>query len=187
MIPIGPYILSAYTFLSEDERTQYFVQKLPDFDKYILVRADGEGHWNGLISYGEMKALLNRDFKLYLSSTKKILDFVLDKIKEQGGRALFDGGCRLQIPSGKRCGFSLCITDKAREELIERNSNGYVGNFIDEEIEDMVLPEFKGKTRSFWQRVQMLHDTSINWNADGVTLSTTGQEVYNKMLQDSDD
>lgn len=46
-------------------KTKYYVQKLPDFDRYILVREDGDGHWSGLLTLEQLQTELNRSFMPY--------------------------------------------------------------------------------------------------------------------------
>lgn len=46
-------------------KTKYYVQKLPDFDRYILVNQTGDGHWSGLCTKEQLEIELNRSFMPY--------------------------------------------------------------------------------------------------------------------------
>ncbi len=165
-------------------RVKYTLQKLPDFDLYILVRQSDSksyGHWSGLETKESMNIILEKDFEPYRLSKKEILDYVQVEIMKQGGRAIDDRICVLQTKDGKRCAFRLCLCDEARNELTKRNNTGFVGNMTDSMVEAILRPEFKGHGKEFWRDVQNLHDNPSYWDSNN-TLSEMGVKRYNEIL-----
>jgi len=118
-----------------------------------------------------------------MKTKKEILEYVISEICAQG-RATNGSHCCLETNDGKRCAFSLCITDDSRKALILSNYSGAVSGLSDWEIEQYLKPEFHGHEREFWENLQVLHDVATNWeNYSGPTLlSSEGVKQYKKIL-----
>lgn len=117
-----------------------------------------------------------------MKTKKEILDYVVEQIKAQGGRATNGHKCQLEV-DGKRCGFSLCLIDEERSILIQKKSDGFVPSMSEGEIESLLKPEFRGHSKDFWDSVQRFHDVKCNWNYDDdVTLSEQGRSFYGSIL-----
>jgi hypothetical protein len=182
------YVLSD-TQVPMELRTKYTLQKLPDFDLYILVRqsdTDSYGHWSGLETKESMDTILQDNFMPYRMSKKQILDYVQVEIMKQGGRAVAESRCVLETSDGKCCGFSLCLTDEARNNMVKVKHVGFVKCMLDTFVEDSLREEFKGHEYGFWIHVQSLHDQKENWDANN-TLSEKGVKRYNEILAEYED
>ena len=106
---------------------------------------------------------------------KQIVDTLLAKMYEQGGRcADMDGRCSYDM-DGKKCLFSMALTDEARDQLKDSNPTAQSA-FDDGDYEDFLfdpatafLEGYEGRDGEFWQSVQDLHDTRAFWNDDALT------------------
>lgn len=163
-------------------RSRYILQKLPDFDIYILVRKDGDfyGNWSGLQTKEKIDKTIEEDFELYCHTKQEILDYVQRRILEQGGRATNGRTCQLEI-DGKFCAFSLCLSDKGRNFLMSHHGSGVVGGIPNDVIEDNLRPEFRGHSKSFWRDVQNFHDVPTHWDHRNI-LTDEGVLFYNRIL-----
>lgn len=115
-----------------------------------------------------------------MKTRREILDYVQAKIVEQGGRAVEADGCSLETSDGKRCGFSLCLTDSGREFIQMKNKAGYVPLINSDDIERSLMPEFRGHTKAFWRAVQVFHDSPDNWDSRNL-LTEKGVDFYNNI------
>lgn len=116
-----------------------------------------------------------------MKTRREILDYVQAQVVEQGGRAIDqEGNCSLETPSGKRCGFSLCLSEEGRAYVKAKRQGGIVSLLTEKEIEDSLAPEFRGHPKEFWFLVQKFHDMSIYWDSRNL-LSEEGVDFYNNI------
>ena len=115
---------------------------------------------------------------------KEILDEILGKIKEQGGRCSVEGLCRLQI-SNRRCAFSHALRDEVRNRYLGSGISGLVADVWGSGAgEEQLLEKYRGHGCEFWVEVQNLHDNNQKMNHDG-TLTVFGVEVYHKLSNET--
>ena len=115
-----------------------------------------------------------------MKTRREILDYVQAQVVEQGGRAIEYGNCSLETSDGKRCGFSLCLSDEGRAYVKAKRQGGIVSLLTEKEIEDSLAPEFRGHPKAFWFLVQKFHDMSIYWDSRNL-LSEEGVDFYNNI------
>lgn len=83
------------------------------------------------------------------------------------------GRCQYKTQDGKLCAHSRCLTDRAREKVIELNLNmGASAHSVlrhcgGDRIHQM---KYRGHNTLFWSDVQNLHDTDDYWNGRELTL-----------------
>ena len=76
-----------------------------------------------------------------------------------------DGNCCLYNgPNGEKCAFSRCCTPdsefkEGRGSILQLNA--------------ILLPQYEGQSKRFWDEIQNLHDTDNYW--DGNTLTKLGE------------
>lgn len=178
------------TQVSMELRTKYTLQKLPDFNLYILVRQSSDtsfGHWSGLETKENMDVIIQDNFEPYRMSKKEILDYVQVEILKQGGRASDGSNCLIESSDGKRCGYSLCLTDAARERMKKGElRSGVVSQMTASQVEDSLRPEFHGHSNTFWLNVQLFHDGPEYWSYNN-TLTEKGVAAYNTILENPDE
>jgi hypothetical protein len=111
---------------------------------------------------------------------KQIVNYIIKKIKAQGGIALdYVGLCTLENEKGMRCAFSLCMKDSVRKKILSDDLSGVindtlVGTYGGGNIDNMLLKKFHGHSLVFWKRLQEFHDYDDNWEEDG-TLNEEGK------------
>ena len=76
------------------------------------------------------------------------------------------GNCQYVSENGNVCAFSRCCIDPASLKPYE----GYVSNRILSKLGfDCLKPEYRIEDVWFWNRLQNFHDSSKNWNENGLT------------------
>jgi len=115
--------------------------------------------------------------------------------------------CLYKGPNNLRCAFSRCCTPQGIDMLgqvegagvanIFRTDGGLhttanidvaqvetAGIFIGvSDIDDILLPEYRGYDVGFWAHIQSLHDSNINWNDWDKKLSTRGKLAVDQMKE----
>lgn len=111
------------------------------------------------------------------------MDILIAKMREQGGRcATITGRCSYE-DDGKKCLFSMALTDEARDLLKDHNPSAraaFSGEY-ELDLDNTFLEGYEGYDVAFWQDVQSLHDNMDNWNPD-LTLTTTGKDKYARLV-----
>ena len=73
-------------------------------------------------------------------------------------------GCLYVGPKGTRCAFSRCCHNNGMDRL-----KAVEGSPVPIEYESLLLPEYQGQNRSFWETLQSLHDSADCWDDEGLT------------------
>jgi len=102
--------------------------------------------------------------------TKKEVVIQTIELLKKYGRASQDGEC-LYIMGSKRCGFGLWLEDpECFYDIIGSSSllSQHGQYILKEQVRHIVDP-------NFWQKLQILHDTSYHWTSDN-TLTKEGKK-----------
>jgi hypothetical protein len=83
---------------------------------------------------------------------------------EDGNSCLYNG------PNGEKCAFSRCCTPDSKFKE---------GRGSRLQLNAILLPQYEGQSKRFWDEIQNLHDTDNHW--DGNTLSMYGQKEVLRM------
>lgn len=85
-----------------------------------------------------------------------------------------NGGCDYITDDGRMCAFGRCEINPIQ------HSQGIGARFDnDEQIENVLKPEYRGQDPYFWRSLQALHDESNNWDETGLTKG--GQKEVEKL------
>ena len=79
-------------------------------------------------------------------------------------RSKDDNRCLYNGPNGEKCAFSRCCTPDSKFK--EGRGSGL-------QVEVILLPQYEGQSKLFWNEIQNLHDTDNYW--DGNTLTKLGE------------
>lgn len=90
----------------------------------------------------------------------QLVDTVVSKIIEQGGRSLSVGSCAYRGNLNRRCGVGLFIDDNKYCRGIEGKN---VHQWSNDTIDDVLIPEARGYSISLWAAIQRFHDNTNNW------------------------
>jgi len=91
------------------------------------------------------------------------------------------GKCSYKNKNGDFCAHSRCLTDKARNIILEdqRNHGGCYG-IIKDYGDEIHQEKYQGHDSGFWGEIQKLHDGKVNWtiNENGKNeLTQEGKET----------
>lgn len=90
-------------------------------------------------------------------------------------RAMSGLGCFYHTQNGKQCAVGRCLKDSdAFQEMIGKEYM-YSSQSIDDlsdsglTLDDFLKDEYKGHDIEFWKGLQLLHDSEIFWNNEGLS------------------
>jgi hypothetical protein len=75
--------------------------------------------------------------------------------------------------SGKRCAFSRCCNEDSNgylesvDKKVDKFTYKGVGSL--EDFDSLLKDEYRGHSIEFWESIQMFHDSSCNWDKNGLT------------------
>jgi hypothetical protein len=118
-------------------------------------------------------ALLNETVKYYAEDPQKRRSVI-----EMKG-ANNNSACAYYGSETKQCAVGRCLDPRFLNRIkdSEDNTSSVGVLFQDYEEEEMFKPEYYGYSKSFWKRLQDIHDGNNNWNADG-SLTESGKLAY---------
>lgn len=116
----------------------------------------------------------------------EIIDDLVEHIKSQGGRALegpLSKTCIYLTADGKTCGHSFTLLKRIRQKIASTSDNyGGSTQVIQKYGDEAHKVKYRGHSPSFWAEVQILHDTSIHWDAHfnltGEALSFINSQMH---------
>ncbi len=96
-----------------------------------------------------------------------------------------DTECRYLGENGERCAFSRCCweTEKVINLLTENEnmSADIVLKIAESDKIEILKEEYRGHSGEFWSNLQYFHDSSYNWDENGLTVE--GVETKEGLLK----
>ncbi len=120
------------------------------------------------------------EFPLLPMSWLDVMNFVVTFYGEDpaGRRSIYNGCCAYRHIDGmRRCAFALFVTAETRQYLVEGQTAG--SSLENPSVQLVPCVVHLRSSWRFWDRVQMLHDSSYYWAGKG--LSPDGQRELEKM------
>lgn len=71
----------------------------------------------------------------------------------------------LHPKTGNNCAVGRCLIDP--KIIAESGLNNHA--VCDLDLEDMLKPQYLGHSKKFWSDLQLFHDSSRNWDKNGLT------------------
>lgn len=113
-------------------------------------------------------------------SKTEIIDETVEMIKSLG-RALSEDKamCMYRPEEHPGCAVGRCmIPSEYDEEMENENIKLVQQDFADGDIDNILLPEYRGHETEFWMHLQNLHDSSTYWTDDN-QLTDNGYRKIN--------
>ena len=84
------------------------------------------------------------------------------------------GGCLYNTEDNRHCAVGRCFNKKYKDKGWHLFGNeGGLDTLIDENklsnLDDMLMPRYRGQSFSFWDKLQKFHDADKNWDENGLT------------------
>lgn len=115
---------------------------------------------------------------------KSEIDIIIETVKHYNSnntaRNVKTGSCTYMNDDGAMCAVGRCLTNEGMQifKAFEDNNldvNTSAAYFINvygmDEFYDALKEEYRGHDVDFWKNLQYLHDSTSNWNEDGITQS----------------
>lgn len=99
-------------------------------------------------------------------------------------RAIRYTSCQYQMADGRQCAHSRCLTDEARQSVVDNGLNNSSASTVIEcsmERDNIHKEEYRGHESDFWNSIQNIHDVSSNWSKAG--LSVAGRNFVEALKQ----
>ncbi len=84
--------------------------------------------------------------------------------------------CLYKMPDGRNCAVGRCLIKPPSNSLGIRDLETYKG-----ELDNLLKPEYREHSLSFWEDLQEIHDTPSYWNSEGMT--ERGKDRVNILLE----
>lgn len=91
--------------------------------------------------------------------------------------------CVYNTEDGRHCAVGRCLLPVYHEQGVNLLGNDKILDDLlmdnDKELDDMLQKQYRGQTKSFWFKLQRLHDGDSNWDKKGLTYF--GKHMVNEL------
>jgi hypothetical protein len=95
----------------------------------------------------------------------------------QRRRAKDNSGCSYETDDGRRCAVGRCLQDPRYIQIVVVTPlacSALPDRMQASTLDELLKPEYRGYPEELWRLLQRLHDSTVYWNTNGLTL--TGRE-----------
>lgn len=102
-----------------------------------------------------------------------------------GGQTVIDRDCMYRVEGKDHpgCAVGRCLIPSKYQESFEFENPSELAEIAGEgDLDDLLIPEYRGHSVKFWQLLQRLHDNNPNWKDGGKQLTEEGKKLKCKIL-----
>jgi len=115
-----------------------------------------------------------------MTTMLETLDETVEAYTSETRAAYEQGGCSYLTDDGRMCAIGRCMLSPGDFMLFQSVRD--IADSLDEGIDSVLKPEYRGYPLAFWEALQDLHDTKSNWDERGLTA--LGREAADEIAED---